>query len=145
MRLHRAQRRYGCEISIAPLIDVVFLLIIFFMTISQISRVEVEELMLPEAKAGEVSEEKPPGRLVVNVHKDGRIVVGGEPESIDSLRELLAREVKERGANKLTVVVRGDRDTRWEHVAEIMRVCGACGIGGVKIAVVESEGEGPGL
>ena len=44
MRLHRAKREYGCQINIAPLIDVVFLLIIFFLTVSHITQVRVEAL-----------------------------------------------------------------------------------------------------
>jgi len=44
VRLHRAKREYGCQINIAPLIDVVFLLIIFFLTVSHITQVRVEAL-----------------------------------------------------------------------------------------------------
>ena len=145
MRLHKAQRRYGCEISIAPLIDVVFLLIIFFMTISQISKVEVEKLALPEARAGEISEPEPPGPFIVNVHQDGRIVMAGREETIGELGKLLTRQVEKHGADKVTVLIRGDRDTPWERVSDVMRACAALGIGKVKVAVVESGGDGPAL
>jgi len=143
VQLRKTKRTYGCEINIAPLIDVVFLLIIFFMTVSQITRVEVEALALPEARQGEAPQETPAGRFVVNVHQDGRIVVAGRARSVASLQTMLARERKEAGAAELTVLVRGDRDTPWEKVAEIMRVCAAQGIGRVRVAVIEPQAPGP--
>ncbi len=144
MRLRKVKRTYGCEINIAPLIDVVFLLIIFFMTVSQISRVEVEDLALPEAEKGETPQRAPAGRFIVNVHKDGRIVVAGRTRSITALQGMLGRELEERSPEDLTVLLRGDQETRWEDIAEIMRVCAGRGIGRVRVAVTEPDAsEGP--
>ena len=50
MRLHKVKRDFGYDINIAPLIDVVFLLIVFFLTVSHIAQVRVEALSLPEAQ-----------------------------------------------------------------------------------------------
>ena len=143
MQLRKTKRTYGCEINIAPLIDVVFLLIIFFMTVSQITRVEAEDLTLPEARQGEAPKETPAGRFIVNVHQDGRIVVAGRTRSIASLQDMLAGELAERSADEITVLVRGDRDTPWERVSEIMRACAAQGIGRVRVAVIEPDAPGP--
>ena len=142
MRLHKAKRTYGCSINIAPLIDVVFLLIIFFMATSQITRVEVEDLALPEAKKAEGRQDMPAGPFVINVHKDGRIVVFGQTISISSLQGVVTNELKVRGVEELTVLVRGDRDTPWAQLAEVMRICSAQGITRVRVAVIESEGAG---
>ena len=104
MRLRKTKRTYGCEINIAPLIDVVFLLIIFFMTVSQISRVEVEDLVLPEAAAGQP---RPPvRRLIVNVHATGRRVVSGQDRSMASLARMLADAANEPGGGELSLLVR---------------------------------------
>ena len=62
MRLRKRKPEYGCEINIAPLIDVVFLLIIFFLTVSHITQLQVEPLSLPEAEEG--PEEAPAAEVV---------------------------------------------------------------------------------
>jgi len=142
MRLRKARRTYGSEINIAPLIDVVFLLIIFFMTVSQFTRVEVEDLTLPEAEKGEKPKKLGPGRLIVNVRKDGRIVVSGRALSVESLERLLAEELKDRRPEDLTVLLRGDKDMAWKTAAAVMQACAAKGIARVRVAVVEPGAPG---
>ncbi len=137
MRLHKVIRSYGCEINVAPLIDVIFLLIIFFMTVSQISRVEVEKLTLPEAVRGEAS--GPVRQLTINVHPDGRIIAHGHNQNVTTLRRLLATEKDRTNLGELSVLLRVDRDTPWEKVGPVMNVCAAGGIDRVKIAVLEAE------
>lgn len=134
MRLRKTKREYGCEINIAPLIDVVFLLIIFFMTVSQITRVEVEPLELPEAK---MSEQAQTGRLVINVRDDGRIRVGGRTHSLDSLHRMLAIGAESRKPGDVSVLIRGDRNLLWEKAAAILQTCTTNRIDRVRIAVVE--------
>lgn len=141
MQLRKTRRPYGLPVSIAPLIDVVFLLIIFFMTVSRFTRVEVEALTLPEAEKGEKAKPIEPGHLIVNVHKDGRIVVAGAAHTIESLGRMLAARVEEHGADNLTVVLRGDRDADWKSAASILRACAERGIARVRVAVVEPGAE----
>ena len=143
MRLHKARRSYGCEINIAPLIDIVFLLIIFFMIVSQITRVEVENLELPEAKKGEDPKPVRPSHFVINVQKDGRVAMFGQALSIASLQGLLAEQVRGRQPDEISVVVRGDRTAPWRAVAGILRACAANRISRVRVAVIEPESGGP--
>ena len=139
MQLRKTKRGYGCDLNIAPLIDVVFLLIIFFMTISQISRVEAEHLALPEAASGELPEPRLGGRLIINVHQDGRIGVAGETHTLASLRRRLAAELAGRDPGDLEIVIRGDRDTAWEHPARVIQACAAEGLYRVRVACLEPE------
>ena len=136
MKLGKAKRTFGSEPNIAPLIDVVFQLIIFFMLVAQITRVEVEDLSLPEAKAGKAAREAKPGRVVINVHADGRIIVSGREHTPASLEGVLARERQARRADT-SVLVRGDRETPWRTVAQILNACAAQQISRVRVAVVE--------
>jgi len=135
MRLRKTQTRHGCEINIAPLIDVVFLLIIFFMAISQISRVDIEKVKLPEATESDPPAK--PGRLIVNVLADGQIIVSGRSNTLASLNHILASGVRESGAAELSVLIRADRQTHWEYVGRIMRACADRGISRVKVSVCE--------
>jgi len=144
MKLGKTRRAFGAELNIAPLIDVVFLLIIFFMTVSQMTKMEVEEVTLPEAKEGTPPKELATGRLIINLRKDGQVVVDGRTRSIDSLRGLLARELKDRErADELSVLVRGDREAPWQRAAQILRACTANGIDHVRMAVIEPQAAEP--
>lgn len=120
----------------AALIDVVFLLIVFFMTVSQFSRVQAKDIVLPEAASGEVRDASS-GPIVVNVHRDGRIEIAGRTYTDQTVREGLTRH----GPKGVSVLIRSDRDTPWQAVSGVMHVCGQIGIRRVRIAVVEGDGQ----
>jgi len=137
VQLHKAKREYGCEINIAPLIDVVFLLIIFFLTVSHIARIQVEPLELPEAQEGKKADPLAGGRLIVNVHRDGRVAIAGQTHSLTSIRQLLVDETGREDSGPISILIRGDREASWEKIRELMNVCTDCGIGQVDVAVIE--------
>ncbi|MCK5114721.1 MAG: biopolymer transporter ExbD [Phycisphaerae bacterium] len=141
MRLRKIQHIRPCEISIAPLIDVVFLLIIFFMVVSQFTRVKLEAVSLPPASQGELPEEMSSRRVILNVHQDGRIINEGIEHDLLSLEQLLKMEKAEHGGGRLTILIRSDRKTSWKTVREIMQVCAGEGLSRVKVAVTEAEGQ----
>jgi biopolymer transport protein ExbD len=143
MRLRKAQPEVGCRINITPLVDVVFLLIIFFMTVSQMYRPPAEQLDLPEAESGKTTEEMPAGVVVVNVHPDGRVVVANRLETAASLDRLLAETVRRGDPETASVLIRADRHTPWNHVGAIMHACARHGIARVKVAVVETASAAP--
>lgn len=137
MRLHRAQREYGCEINIAPLIDVVFLLIVFFLAVAHIAQVRVEALSLPEATEVEISEHLASGRLIINVHKEGRIVVSGKTYEPDSLESMLRARQANRRRGNLSVLLRGDREALWTRMSEIMHILTRLNLNQISVAVLE--------
>jgi biopolymer transport protein ExbD len=141
MRLRKARRTYGCEINMAPMIDIVFQLIIFFMIATQFVRMEVEELTLPEARTTRAKQEMAGGTLIVNVCQDGRTVVGGQDQSDDTLQVLLADARKDRPVEEVSVLVRGDRSAPWKSVAAVLRACASCGIAQVRVAALEPQAQ----
>ena len=144
MRLRKGRRTFGDGLSIAPLIDVVFLLIIFFMTVSQITRVEVETLELPEGAQSEKPQKRLPGRLIVNVHKDARIVVDGRTHAVAAFDGILGEHLAGRRPEDLTILLRGDRAMQWDTARDILRACKARGIVRLRLAVVDpTAGSGP--
>ena len=138
MRLHRAKREYGCEINIAPLIDVVFLLIIFFLTVSHITQVRVEALSLPEATEIEKPQQPLSSNVIINVHKEGSIVVSGKSYEIESLESMLRAEQANSSSGGLSILLRGDREALWARISEIMRVLSKLGLDQIRVAVIES-------
>jgi len=140
MRLRKPQRPFGSEINIAPLIDVVFLLIIFFMTVTQFAHVELEDAIEPPEARPPADNSPLPGRLVVNVHADGRIVVLGQTRTQQQLDELLTDLLKGRQPGDVSVLVRGDRRLPWRTAASILSACSARGINRVRVATVKPDG-----
>lgn len=140
MRLHKVKRKYGCDINIAPLIDVVFLLIVFFLTVTHITQVRVEALTLPEAMAVEMPDHLASARLIVNVHRDGRIVVSGETYEPDSLEMLLRAEQANSRPDDVSVLLRGDREAHWESMSEIMHILTGLSLNQIDVAVLEPSG-----
>ncbi|MEM7454468.1 MAG: biopolymer transporter ExbD [Planctomycetota bacterium] len=115
------------SLSITPLIDVVFLLLIFFLVSSRFAEEERElELNLPS-----VSEALPataqPDELVVNVDAEGRYFIDGSFHREEQVESILRRA---QAANPLsqTVVIRADRKAEWERVAAAMNICKKAGI-----------------
>lgn len=139
MRLRRRQHRPGCDINIAPLIDVVFLLIIFFMLVSQFTRIEVEPLSLPHARHLDRSATPVLIKMIVNVYANGRVVVAGVEHTADSLGQLLQTESKKHAGGEVSVLIRSDRQAPWQKVSKIMEACHNRGVSRVRVATVPTE------
>ena len=72
--------RGGVRWNMTPMIDVSFLLIIFFLVSSHLAQQEVQlELDLPEAASGESLTAEERRRLVFNLLGDGSLLIGGQP------------------------------------------------------------------
>src|SRR5688572_16480786 len=97
-------------IDLTPMIDMVFLLLIFFLAATTFAREEVEmDLRLPAVKSGQQS--KGEHQLVVNVFADGRMVVDGRTVTLEALRQKL-QAAAARDKNQ-AVLVRGDKQAQF--------------------------------
>lgn len=120
MRLDSGDDDGGGGLDLTPMLDVVFLLLIFFLAATTFAREEVElDLRLPQAKSGQAGKGKEP--LVVNVFADGKVTVAGRPVSLEALRQKLVAAV-ERDA-ELSVLVRGDQDARFGAGIAVLDAC----------------------
>jgi len=141
MRLRKSYRRVTCELGVAPLIDVVFLLIIFFMAVSQLSRVGGEPVQLPEAETHQLGEEMPAGIIVITVQRNGQMTVEGKSHTLTTLRSLLNEATRDKPANSVPVLIRADAYSLWDQVGQVMRVCAAHKLTKVRVAVTEPRPE----
>ncbi len=110
------------QLSLTPLIDVVFLLIIFFLVATRFAEEEREmRLALPEASEAQPLT-SPPIQLSINIDEEGRYYVKHRLLSIDQLqRELDTAYVNNPG--RVSAVIRADRGCRWEFVVAAMAAC----------------------
>ncbi len=124
-------------LKIAPLIDIVFLLLIFFLVATTFSEEEKDILIkLAEATEGE-DREKSARILVVNVRKSGVIVINQRVRTIDQLEELLV-SAKEQNSD-LVVVVRCDKHMYHKHFVRVLNLCEKVGVTGVAVATFQTK------
>jgi len=120
--------------NLVSMIDVVLLLLIFFMVGTKFAEMErTVDLEVPEvADAGALT--SAPAKRVVNVFRDGHVSLDGE--DVTDLGELTGRlaAAREQYAD-LGVVVRGDGSGPFQHVAEVLNACKQAGISELAIAV----------
>jgi len=116
------------ELNMTPMIDVVFLLITFFMVVTEITRQDdIEDLELPDIKASKPDDNPDPERLVLNILKNGTVYVGGAALSDRELEDILWREAKrtrdEHGISDRVVLVKADRRVEFKHIRKVIMFC----------------------
>ena len=119
------------DISIAPLIDIVFLLLIFFMVTSHYDIAAGVQIKLPKVtkKAAAPDAES---RIFIIMDKDGNIYLDGIKTDKKDLKTQLSEEVKRRGMVHL--VLQADTDVKHGSVVEIMDIAKNAGINAIVIA-----------
>ncbi|NQT40653.1 MAG: biopolymer transporter ExbD [Planctomycetes bacterium] len=129
--------------NMTPMIDIVFLLIIFFLVSSHLAQQEVQlELDLPSAASGEPIDDDSTRRLVVNVlgreTPEGQIMVGGNVMGSDRLSELVEHESR-RFDGQVEIRIRSNRHVPYRVVEPILLACARAGVWRVSFAVVSEE------
>lgn len=136
MKIPTRQRVYGLRFNITPLIDVVFLLIIFFLAASHFVRSEtLQEVDLPRATQGESKAEEGLKRLVVTITAEKSLLVGGTPVTPEKLEAMIRGGAGE-FADEFEVRIRGDRLVAYRVIEPIMLACARAGVRKVKFAVI---------
>ena len=127
------------KVQMAPMIDMVFLLIIFFMTASHLSASKSKTLDIPVANHGVIPKERP-DRWTVNVTADGAIFSGQTPVTVDELKRLVTERVKQEPDMK--VYLRADKVTPHKQVKSVMSAMAEAGVGNFIFGVFSPGGEG---
>ncbi len=134
------QEDEGFDVPLTPLIDVVFLLLIFFLVATTFARNEIDQkVRLPEAEGG-TKGEPVSDNLVVNVRRDGTLVVNGRIVDEKGLRTL-ATEWHGTHPDR-RAVIRGDDGAPYGRIMRVMGLCKAVGIVNVDLPVVPLEEAG---
>ena len=164
MNLSKHDPETEMEMDMTPMIDVVFLLIIFFMIITDLTQQELEELKLPMALHATADKPDPDEwRPVLNIPFDGRMVVKREtyydPEvdgqkavPYGKMKEWLgevARKMEKAPFNKEAgtgpeipddfLLIRADQSTSFRHIQKVMEICGEKGVQIWKVQLAASE------
>jgi len=125
-------RRSGSStvaINIAPLVDVVFLLVIFFAVSTTFLETAGLELTLPTSSS---SADSVPQEITVGLSSDGRLSLDGQPLAEDRLASDLRQRLD--GMEKKLVLLRADEETPHGVVVRIMDLAREAGATGLTIA-----------
>jgi biopolymer transport protein ExbD len=134
------EEREEPEINLTSLIDVVFLLLIFFMVSTTFERQALLRLDLPEASTAE--SETVPDLVEFIVTEDGRLFVGDQ-ELVDQRQATVQAAIARRFAEdpESVLVIRADAEAPHRLVVRVLDSAAAEGIRRVSIAALEGEGE----
>lgn len=135
MKIPTANHRRPVTFNMTPMIDIVFLLIIFFLVSSHLAQQETQlELDLPVAESTLESPETNRPRVTINILPTGEVLLGGEPAVGDELQQRLLVERKKRG-DELEVRIRSDRTVQYGLVEPVLLACAKAGLWNVTFAV----------
>jgi len=127
------------EFNMTPMIDVVFLLIIFFLVSSHLAKQEAQlPLPLPTATSGQELVENETPRVVVNIDLDGRMTLAGHVVDLQQLKERLKFEQKKVGVD-LELRIRCDRQTPYANVKPVMLAATDAGIWSIAFSVIRPK------
>ena len=132
-----AELKQGPVIQMAPLIDMVFLTLVFFMTLSVFYQYESElNISVPKAQQAKNSE-RSPGEIVINIRSDGTVLVNQQKLSDDELKAML-KKISSLFPNQ-PVIVRADKKTYHEHVIRVLDACAGANIWNIAFSVSKEE------
>lgn len=137
IKIKRSQA--ASTLSLTPLIDVVFLLLIFFLVTSEFEEEERRlDIVLPSATSASPMTSKP-RELVVDITADGTTFVGGEQVTMEELSDLLQRAVANNPTNQV-VVIRADQEVPFQPVVSVMDLCNRAGVSDYSVTTKDGPG-----
>lgn len=136
MKFGRRLQEESETIPLAPLIDIVFLTLVFFMVTSVYGALESEiDITLPTADSA-VQSERSQGEIFINLRNDGTIVVNDREMEVPELQEVLNRVAAYFPGG--AVIVRGDTQAVLGRVIEVLDCCRKADIQNISFAVLRN-------
>lgn len=132
--LKKTQATPNPGVPLTPMIDVVFLLLCFFVTSQIFAQWETEiDIALPTAATGDMPQ-RLPGEVIINVLADGTAVVNGQTLDDAQLRAMMDRLVQLFPGQP--VLLRADKTTAYEHVVRVLDTCRQADIWNISFATL---------
>lgn len=135
-------QRTPLRFNITPLIDVVFLLIIFFLVASHFARSENSDAVnLPLATLGEEDQDQAPFRLTITLDHNGAMSIAGESQSENAVLQRIEQLQKDAAAAGVNpeVRLRADKAGRYAPMRKLIEHCARQGIRSLRFAVAATS------
>ena len=134
------KKKYAdAKLDMTPMIDVVFQLIIFFITTVDMESKALEtKVRMAMSPNGPVEETKDPRTVIVDVDKDGNIQIQQTTLSEGQLLAVLKKAVVASGQST-PVVIRGDYQAKHEQIKRVMDIAGKAGLWKLRFAALKEK------
>ena len=127
--------------QLAPMVDIMFLLLIFFMVSSIYYQLERNlEVTVPQAESG-VESGRQTGELIVNVDKSGSYYINNIKMSIEGVEEIL-RDVAGKHDQTQPIIIRCDKESPHKYFVRVFDIVQKLEIGDVRIATEPEASSG---
>ncbi|MCL1921736.1 MAG: biopolymer transporter ExbD [Kiritimatiellaeota bacterium] len=138
MNFRKKSRGMLPSFQMTSMMDVIFLLLCFFIVTSVFAQWEYKiDIALPSAKSGKVPD-RLPGEVIINIAKDGRISMNEQDLTHDALQKRLSSLARLFPGQP--VVLRADKDTRYEDLIKVVDSCRLADIWNFSMATMEDKG-----
>lgn len=137
MNFRKKSRGTLPALQMTAMMDVVFLLLCFFVTTSVFSQWENEiDIKLPTAKTATVPD-RMPGEIILNVARDGSVTINQHALALDELSARLRRVVKFYPGQP--VVIRADKATSYNSLIKVVDACRAADVWNFSLATRDED------
>ena len=134
MRFQNDSDEGGEVINLSSMIDVLFILIIFFMITTTFKEEEVDHLVkLPTDKRNQSLTQSKGNLIKVNIREGGEYIVMGAQMTEEELSKWMKEEIVRKP--ELKVMIRCDKESKHLHLANVMSICRHIGVPEANIAV----------
>jgi biopolymer transport protein ExbD len=139
MRVPNYPGSRGVSINLTPMIDVTFLLIIFFLVSSHLAKQEnFLPLELPVAGSG-ISDFSDRTTLTIQIPSDGSYLVNNTSVPLDQMQNLILIKMEENGKNPIRIRIRTDKSAAYAPIAKLLKLCAVTGNSDIVFAVYEED------
>ncbi len=139
MNFRKNMPQTGPGFQMAPMIDILFLLLIFFMAAAIYAQWETRiDVTVPTAKSGERAARRA-GEIIVNINTEGLIYVNDVQMPLPRLESLLAQVAAE--FRDQPIIIRADAKTPHENVMQVLDICRQVDIWNVAFATLPEKAE----
>lgn len=126
-------------IQMAPLIDIVFITLIFYMTLSIFYQLETElSISVPRSEESQETV-RSPGEIIINIDQEGKTTVNQKTLSGSELEGML-QKIAALYPNQ-PVIIRADKKTYHEAVVQVLDACAAANIWNIAFSTTKEEKE----
>ena len=137
MNFRKNRRSRAPAVQMASLMDIVFLLLCFFVTSSVFSQWETEvAITLPTAKSATIPG-RMPGEIILNLNADGKVSVNGHGLSLEEVTERLSRIAENFPGQP--VVIRADKACSYETLMSLIDACRTANVWNFSLATEDDK------
>ena len=133
LRAVNADQGEGAEMDMSPMIDMVFLLLLFFLVVSNPKTIKIDTRLEPPVADGAQATKSVHGKIVMNIHNDGTFFAEDMTTQFDTKEDMIDYITKEKDkikaiGNTPVIHIRADKGVDFSYCRQVIRSAAAAGV-----------------